>query len=30
MPTLVAMCYKYNIGQPFVYPKNELSYAENF
>lgn len=30
MPTLVAMCYKYNIGQPFVYPKNSLSYAENF
>jgi citrate synthase len=30
MPTLVAMCYKYSIGQPFVYPANELSYAENF
>lgn len=30
MPTLAAMCYKYSIGQPFVYPKNELSYAENF
>ncbi len=30
MPTLVAMCYKYNIGQPFVFPKNSLSYAENF
>lgn len=30
MPTLVAMCYKYNIGQPFVYPQNDLSYAENF
>jgi citrate synthase len=30
MPTLVAMCYKYNIGQPFVHPKNSLSYAENF
>ncbi|MFQ3237654.1 MAG: citrate synthase [Paraglaciecola sp.] len=30
MPTLVAMCYKYNIGQPFVYPKNNLTYAENF
>jgi citrate synthase len=30
MPTLVAMCYKYSIGQPFVYPSNELSYAENF
>lgn len=30
MPTLVAMCYKYNIGQPFVYPDNNLTYAENF
>ncbi|QJR82519.1 citrate (Si)-synthase [Alteromonas pelagimontana] len=30
MPTLVAMCYKYNIGQPFVYPRNDLSYAGNF
>ena len=30
MPTLVAMCYKYNIGQPFVYPRNDLSYAANF
>ena len=30
MPTLVAMCYKYNTGQPFVYPKNDLNYAENF
>jgi len=30
MPTLVAMCYKYNIGQPFVYPNNDLSYAANF
>lgn len=30
MPTLVAMCYKYSIGQPFVYPNNKLSYAENF
>ncbi|WP_158769632.1 citrate synthase [Paraglaciecola sp. L1A13] len=30
MPTLVAMCYKYNVGQPFVYPRNDLSYAENF
>lgn len=29
-PTLAAMCYKYSVGQPFVYPKNELSYAENF
>ncbi|SDL38375.1 citrate synthase [Franzmannia pantelleriensis] len=30
MPTLAAMCYKYNIGQPFNYPRNDLSYAENF
>ncbi|MCM2971689.1 citrate synthase [Larsenimonas suaedae] len=30
MPTLAAMCYKYNIGQPFMYPRNDLSYAENF
>ena len=30
MPTLVAMAYKHNIGQPFVYPRNDLSYAENF
>ncbi|MDB6097130.1 MAG: gltA [Francisellaceae bacterium] len=30
MPTLAAMAYKYSIGQPFVYPQNDLSYAENF
>lgn len=30
IPTLAAMCYKYSIGQPFVYPKNSLGYAENF
>ncbi|RKQ97053.1 citrate synthase [Kushneria sinocarnis] len=30
MPTLAAMCYKYNIGQPFMYPRNDLDYAENF
>jgi citrate synthase len=30
MPTLAAMAYKYSIGQPFVYPKNDLSYSENF
>ena len=30
LPTLVAMAYKYSIGQPFVYPKNELSYTANF
>src|ERR1700735_3308461 len=30
MPTLAAMAYKYSIGQPFVYPKNDLDYASNF
>jgi citrate synthase len=30
MPTLVAMAYKYSIGQPFMYPKNDLSYTANF
>ncbi|HEX7273360.1 MAG TPA: citrate synthase [Casimicrobiaceae bacterium] len=30
LPTLVAMCHKYTIGQPFVYPKNELYYSANF
>lgn len=30
LPTLAAMAYKYSLGHPFVYPKNELSYAENF
>ncbi|KAG0297265.1 hypothetical protein BGZ96_007166 [Linnemannia gamsii] len=30
LPTLVAMAYKYNIGMPFVYPLNELSYSANF
>ena len=30
MPTIAAMAYKYHIGQPFVYPKNELGYAANF
>lgn len=30
MPTLVAMTYKYNKGEPFMYPDNKLSYAENF
>jgi len=29
MPTLAAMCYKYSIGMPFQYPRNDLSYAEN-
>ena len=30
MPTIAAMAYKYSVGQPFVYPRNNLSYAENF
>ena len=30
LPTLVAMSYKYGIGQPFMYPKNSLSYSGNF
>lgn len=30
MPTMVAMCYKYSIGMPFMYPKRKLGYAENF
>ncbi|MBM3597745.1 MAG: citrate (Si)-synthase [Alphaproteobacteria bacterium] len=30
MPTIAAMAYKYSMGQPFMYPKNKLSYAENF
>ena len=30
MPTLAAMVYKYNIGQPFMHPRNDLSYSENF
>ena len=30
MPTLVAMTYKYSIGQPFTYPRNDLSYSANF
>src|SRR5437868_11026580 len=29
MPTLAAMAYKYSIGQPFVYPKNDLDYSSN-
>ncbi|MBS0271438.1 MAG: citrate (Si)-synthase [Proteobacteria bacterium] len=29
MPTIAAMAYKYSIGQPFIYPQNDLSYAEN-
>ncbi|MEP7280444.1 MAG: citrate synthase [Rubrivivax sp.] len=30
MPTLVSMAYKYGIGQPYIYPRNELSYSANF
>ena len=30
MPTIAAMAYKYHIGQPFVYPKNDLNFAANF
>ncbi|MCP5270950.1 MAG: citrate synthase [Burkholderiaceae bacterium] len=30
MPTLVSMAYKYTIGQPYIYPKNDLSYTANF
>ena len=30
MPTIAAMAYKYSVGQPFVYPSNDLSYAGNF
>ncbi|MGE4480682.1 citrate synthase [Acidocella sp.] len=30
MPTITAWAYKYNVGQPFMYPRNDLTYAENF
>ncbi len=30
LPTLVAMAYKYGVGQPYIYPKNDLSYSANF
>jgi citrate synthase len=30
LPTIVAMAYKYNMGQPFMYPRNDLSYSANF
>ena len=30
LPTLVAMAYKYSLGQPFIYPRNDLSYSANF
>ncbi len=30
MPTIAAMCYKYSIGQPFMFPDNDLGFCENF
>ncbi|MFQ5984186.1 MAG: citrate synthase [Alphaproteobacteria bacterium] len=30
MPTIAGMAYKYSVGQPFIYPRNDLSYPENF
>ena len=30
MPTIAAHAYKYSVGQPFIYPRNDLAYAENF
>src|SRR5690554_4540766 len=30
IPTIAAMVYKYSVGQPFMYPRNDLSYSENF
>ena len=30
LPTIAAMAYKYSIGQPFIYPRNDLGYAANF
>ena len=30
MPTIAAWAYKYALGQPFIYPRNDLSYAEDF
>lgn len=30
MPTIAALAYKYSVGQPFMYPRNDLSYAEDF
>ena len=30
MPTIAARAFKYSVGQPFVYPQNDLTYAENF
>src|SRR3546814_12910960 len=30
IPTIAAMAYKYSVGQPFTYPRNDLNYVENF
>ncbi|MCC7486908.1 MAG: citrate (Si)-synthase [Burkholderiales bacterium] len=30
LPTIAAMAYKYNLGQPFIYPKNSMTYVQNF
>ena len=30
VPTIIAMCYKYSVGSPFMYPQNKLKYVENF
>ena len=30
MPTIAAMAYKFSLGQPFIYPRNDLKYSENF
>ncbi len=30
IPTIAAMAYKFSVGQPFIYPRNDLKYAENF
>jgi citrate synthase len=30
IPTVAAMCHKYSVGQPFMYPRNNLGYSENF
>ena len=30
VPTIAAMCYKYNAGQPFMHPRNKFNYVENF
>jgi citrate synthase len=30
MPTIAAMCYKYSMGQPYIYPQNKMDYSENF